>query len=43
MSYTNVHKANIGSQLNIFYKSSFTRVHPHLNEFTHVPLKDLPE
>jgi len=32
MSYTNVHKANLGSQLSIFYMGSFTRVCPSPND-----------
>jgi len=29
ISCTNMHKSNLGSQLSIFYKGSFTRVPPH--------------
>ena len=31
-SCTNVHKANLGSQLSIFDMGSFTRAHPHSND-----------
>jgi len=31
-SYTNVHKANLGSQLSIFHTGSFTRAHPRPND-----------
>jgi len=32
MSCTNVHKANLGSQLNIFYMGSFAQVPPRPND-----------
>jgi len=32
MSYTNMHKANLGSQLSIFYMGSFARAHPRPND-----------
>jgi len=34
MSYTNVHKANLWSQLSNFDTGSFARVHPQMNELT---------
>ena len=47
MSCTNVHKANLGSQLSIFGMGSFARAHPRLNdrshELTSTPSNDLPE
>jgi hypothetical protein len=44
-SYTNVHKANLGSQLSIFDTGSFTRARPrpndlNPNEFTRAPSND---
>jgi len=42
-SCTNMHKANLGSQLNIFDIGSFTRVRPHPNELRQTPSNDLPE
>jgi len=39
-SCTNVHKANIGSQLRIFDTGSFARAHPHPNELTRMPSND---
>ena len=39
----NVHKANLGSQLSIFYTGSFTRAHPRPNELTQTPSNDRPE
>jgi len=32
MSYMNMHKANLGSQLSIFDTGSFTRAHPCPND-----------
>jgi len=32
MSYTNVHKAKLGSQLSIFYTGSFARARPRPND-----------
>ena len=43
MSYTNVHKANLGSQLSIFYMGLFARACPRPNEFTRAPSNDPPE
>jgi len=42
-SCTNVHKANLRSQLSIFDRGSFARAHPCPNELTWTPLNDLPE
>ena len=43
MSYTNVHKANLGSQLIIFDRGSFGRARPHSNELTGMPSNNPPE
>jgi len=40
---TNVHKANLVSQLSIFYMGSFTQARPRLNELTRTPSNDPPE
>ena len=32
MSCMNVHEANLGSQLSIFYTGSLTQVHPHTTD-----------
>ena len=32
MSCKNVHKANLGSHLSIFYMGWFTQAHPRLND-----------
>jgi hypothetical protein len=42
-SCTNVHKANLGSQLSIFHTGCFARAGPRPNEFTRVPSNDPPE
>jgi len=42
-SCTNVHKANLASQLSIFYTGSFCRALPHPNELTRMPSNDPPE
>jgi hypothetical protein len=42
MSCTNVHKANLGSQLSIFDTGSFARARPRPNEFTQTPSNDGP-
>ena len=38
-----MHKANIGSQLGIFYMGSFARARLCPKEFTWAPSNDLPE
>ena len=43
MSYTNVHKTNLGSQLGIFDTGLFTHTRPRLNEFTQMPSNDSAE
>jgi len=42
-SCTNVHKANLGSQLSIFDTGSFTRARPRPNDLTRMPSNDPPE
>jgi hypothetical protein len=42
-SCTNVHKANLGSQLSIFDTGSFARARPRPNEFNRAPSNDPPE
>ena len=41
--YTNVHKANLGSELSIFDTGPFARVCPCPNELTWTPSNDPPE
>ena len=43
MTYTNVHKANLGLQLRIFYTGSFSQSRPRPNELTQMPSNDPPE
>ena len=43
MSYTCVHKANLGSKISIFDIGSFAWAHPRPNELTWMPSNDLPE
>jgi len=39
----NMHKANLGSQLSIFYTGLFAWARPRPNELTRTPLNDPPE
>jgi len=41
--YTNVHKANLGSQLSLFDTGSIAQAPPHPNELTQTPSNDLPK
>jgi len=42
-SYTNMHKANVGSRLSIFDTGPSAWVRPHPNELTRTPSYDLPK
>ena len=43
MSSTNVHKANLGSQLSIFYMGSFAWAHPRPNDLPEQVDTDAPK